>query len=139
MPPVTTVLLGLNVAVFLAMSLAGVSPLEPSPLQVLKWGANWGPLSLGTQPWRMLASNYIHFGIVHILLNMWCLWNLGLLAERIFDPWTYILTYTACGLGGSLAELVVASHGHRRRRFRSNFRPCRRLNCRPLSGQIADS
>jgi rhomboid protease GluP len=103
--PVTTALLGLNVAVFLAMILTGVSPLEPSPLQVLKWGANWGPLSLGTQPWRMLASNYIHFGIVHILLNMWCLWNLGLLAERIFDPWTYILTYTACGLGGSLASL----------------------------------
>jgi rhomboid protease GluP len=105
MPPVTTVLIGLNVAVFLAMILTGVSPLEPEPLQVLKWGANWGPLSLGTQPWRMLASNYIHFGIVHILLNMWCLWNLGLLAERIFDPWTYMMTYTACGLGGSLASL----------------------------------
>jgi rhomboid protease GluP len=105
MPPVTTVLIGLNVAVFLAMILTGVSPIEPDPLQVIKWGANWGPLSLGTQPWRMLASNYIHFGILHILLNMWCLWNLGLLAERIFDPWTYVLTYTACGLGGSLASL----------------------------------
>jgi rhomboid protease GluP len=74
-------------------------------VQLVKWGANWGPLSLGAEPWRMLASNYIHIGIVHILLNMWCLWNLGFLAERVFDPWTYVLTYTACGLAGSLASL----------------------------------
>ena len=53
----------------------------------------------------MLASNYVHGGIIHIALNMWCLWNLGFLAERIFDPWTYVLTYTFCGLAGSLASL----------------------------------
>jgi rhomboid protease GluP len=36
---------------------------------------------------------------------MWCLWNLGFLAERVFDRWTYFLTYTACGLAGSIASL----------------------------------
>jgi rhomboid protease GluP len=95
----------MNVAVFVAMVLMGVSPVEPTVAQLLKWGANWGPLSLGTEPWRMLASNYIHVGIIHIALNMWCLWNLGFLAERVFDPWTYVLTYTSCGLAGSLASL----------------------------------
>ena len=63
------------------------------------------PLSLGPQPWRMLASNYVHIGIIHIFFNMWCLWNLGRLAERIFDRWTYLLVYTASGIGGSLASL----------------------------------
>jgi rhomboid protease GluP len=87
------------------MVLTGVSAVEPTGSQLLKWGANWGPLSLGAEPWRMLASNYIHIGIFHIFFNMWCLWNLGFLAERIFDPWTYVLIYTACGLGGSLASL----------------------------------
>ena len=53
----------------------------------------------------MLAANYIHIGIFHIFFNMWCLWNLGFLAERVFDPWTYVLIYTGCGLGGSLASL----------------------------------
>jgi rhomboid protease GluP len=53
----------------------------------------------------MLTSNYVHIGIIHIALNMWCLWNLGFLAEVIFDRWTYILTYTACGIAGSLASL----------------------------------
>jgi len=103
--PITTTLVGMNVAVYVAMALTGVSPLAPTIPQLLKWGANWGPLSLGAEPWRMLASNYVHGGIIHIALNMWCLWNLGLLAERVFDPWTYVLTYTFCGLAGSLASL----------------------------------
>jgi rhomboid protease GluP len=104
-PPVTTALVGINVAVFAAMVLMGVSAVRPTTQQLLNWGANWGPLSLGVQPWRILTSNYVHGGIIHIALNMWCLWNLGYLAERIFDRWTYLLTYTACGLAGSLASL----------------------------------
>jgi rhomboid protease GluP len=103
--PITMTLVGMNVAVFAVMVLMGVSPVEPTVPQLLKWGANWGPLSLGAEPWRMLASNYIHVGIIHIALNMWCLWNLGFLAERVFDPWTYVLIYTCCGLAGSLASL----------------------------------
>src|SRR5579864_656700 len=103
--PITTTLVGMNVAVYVVMVLTGVSPVAPAVPQLLKWGANWGPLSLGGEPWRMLASNYVHGGIIHIALNMWCLWNLGFLAERVFDPWTYVLTYTFCGLAGSLASL----------------------------------
>jgi membrane associated rhomboid family serine protease len=103
--PITTTLVGMNVAVYVAMVLTGVSPVAPAIPQLLKWGANYGPLSLGPEPWRILASNYVHGGIIHIALNMWCLWNLGFLGERVFDPWTYVLTYTFCGLAGSLASL----------------------------------
>jgi rhomboid protease GluP len=103
--PVTRALVGANVAVFIAMALSGVSLTEPSTLQLLKWGANFGPLSLGSEPWRLLTSNYLHIGLLHILFNMWCLWDLGNLAERIFDRWTYVLTYTLCGVAGSLASL----------------------------------
>ena len=103
--PITTTLVGMNVAVYVAMVLTGVSPVQPNIPQLLKWGANYGPLSLGAEPWRILASNYVHGGIIHIALNMWCLWNLGFLAERVFDPWTYVLAYTFCGLAGSLASL----------------------------------
>lgn len=102
----TTVLVGLNVLVFVAMVARGLSPVSPSASQLLSWGADWGPFSLGAQPWRMLVSNYLHFGIIHIFFNMWCLWNLGLLMERLVDGWTYVLAYTACGIGGSIASLA---------------------------------
>jgi rhomboid protease GluP len=101
----TQVIVGINVLVFIAMLLSGVSLVSPTRLQLVTWGANFAPLSLGSQPWRMLASNYVHIGIIHIFFNMWCLWNLGRLAERIFDRWTYLLVYTASGIAGSLASL----------------------------------
>jgi rhomboid protease GluP len=104
-PPRTTFLIRINVAVFLLMVLTGISPLSPSPVELLHWGANVGPLSLGPQPWRLLVSNYLHVGVIHLGFNMWCLWNLGALAERIFEPWTYMLVYTACGLAGSLLSV----------------------------------
>src|SRR5579863_5124133 len=47
--PVTRVLVGINVAVFLAMAFSGVSLSEPTIGQLITWGANYGPLSLGTQ------------------------------------------------------------------------------------------
>lgn len=103
--PVTSAIIGINALVFAGMVLSGVSLGMPQIPQLIKWGADFGPLTLTSQPWRILTSNYVHIGIVHILLNMWCLWNLGALAERVFDRWTYLLTYTVCGLAGSIASL----------------------------------
>lgn|GEM_PF-3149022 len=103
--PFTLALVAANLAVFVLTVVSGISPLQPTVQQLLRWGANWGPLSLGTQPWRLLTSNYLHIGIIHLFFNMWCLWNLGALAERVFDGWTYFLVYTLSGFGGSLASL----------------------------------
>ena len=103
-PPVTTGLMAINVIVFLAMVFGGVSVSSPNPQELFRWGANYGPISLTFQPWRLLTANYIHIGILHIALNMWCLWSLGNLAERIFGGWTYFVIYVLCGLTGSLAS-----------------------------------
>lgn len=103
--PVTTGIIGVNALVYVAMAVSGVSPFAPTIPDLLKWGANSGVQTLATQPWRILTSNYVHIGLLHIVLNMWCLWNLGALAERIFDRWTYFLTYTTCGLAGSIVSL----------------------------------
>ena len=37
---------------------------------------------------------------------MWCLWNLGLLAEAIFGRLAFFLLYTFCGLAGSILSLA---------------------------------
>ncbi|PYX40566.1 MAG: hypothetical protein DMG81_05750 [Acidobacteria bacterium] len=104
-PPFTLVLIGINVLVFAAVVAKGVPIERPTSAQLLQWGANFGPLSLGGQPWRILTSNYLHIGIIHLLVNMWSLWQVGRLAERIFGGWTYLVLYTATGLAGSLASL----------------------------------
>jgi rhomboid protease GluP len=103
--PVTSAIIAANVLVFVAMTISGASPIEPQTRDLARWGANTGIETIVSQPWRMWTSNYVHIGIIHIALNMWCLWSLGVLAERIFERWTYFLTYTCCGIAGSLASL----------------------------------
>jgi rhomboid protease GluP len=103
--PVTWAIIAANALVFVAMTLSGASPIEPTIADLVRWGANTGTQTLISQPWRIWTSNYVHIGIIHIALNMWCLWSLGVLAERVFDRWTYFLTYTFCGIAGSLASL----------------------------------
>jgi membrane associated rhomboid family serine protease len=102
---ITTGLIGLNVLVFLVMVLRGVSPLLPSPQDAIAFGADYGPLTLNGQWWRLVTSMFVHFGIVHIGLNMWCLWNLGRAAEQLMGRASYLLAYFVSGIFSSIASV----------------------------------
>jgi rhomboid protease GluP len=102
---VTQALLGINVAVFIAMAMGGVSPMEPTGQQLVDWGANFGPYTIGGQWWRLLSCVFVHIGVMHIALNMWCLWGLGRLAESVYDRWTFGGLYLITGLSASIASL----------------------------------
>lgn len=102
----TFALIGVNALVYLAMVLGGVSPTQPNSLQLIRWGADFGPLTLTGQWWRLLSSNYVHIGLLHLALNMWCLFDLGFLAENLYGRWTFLALYLCTGISGSLASLV---------------------------------
>ena len=102
---VTQALLGINVVVFIAMVMGGVSPMEPTGQQLVEWGANFGPYTIGGQWWRLLTCVFVHIGVMHIALNMWCLWGLGRLAESVYDRWTFGGLYLITGLCASVASL----------------------------------
>jgi len=103
---VTQVLFGINVAVFLGMTLSGVSITDPTSQEIVNWGANWAPLTLTTQWWRLLTCVFVHIGIIHIAFNMWCLWDLGALAESLYGHATFAAVYLITGVTSSLASVV---------------------------------
>jgi membrane associated rhomboid family serine protease/Tfp pilus assembly protein PilF len=101
---VTQVFLVINLVVFAAMALEGVA-IDSTPQQSIQWGANFGPYSLGGQPWRLLTCIFVHGGLLHIFFNMWCLWDLGAMCEGLYGHWTFALVYLISGVGGSLASV----------------------------------
>jgi rhomboid protease GluP len=109
--PVTIALIAVNVLVLAVMVLRGVSLWMPTPQQAIAYGADYGPLTLGGQWWRLVTSMFVHFGLVHIGLNMWCLWNLGRAAERLLGRFSYLLAYFASGIFGSIASVYWHPQG----------------------------
>jgi rhomboid protease GluP len=104
-PVVTRAIIAIDVLIFLAMVISGISWTEPGYLDLVRWGADFSPLTLSGEWWRLLTSTFIHIGIVHIALNMWCLWSLGPVLERLMGWRAYLLTYIVSGLAGSEASL----------------------------------
>src|ERR1041384_2138613 len=101
--PVTISLIAINALVFAIMVARGVSPISPTPQHVLAFGGDFGPLTLNGQWWRLVTSMFVHFGIIHLGLNMWCLWNVGRAAEVFLGSFSYLLAYFASGIFGSIA------------------------------------
>jgi rhomboid protease GluP len=98
--------IGVNLLVFLAMVASGISMMGPNPSQMIHWGGNFGPLTLGDQPWRLLTYMFLHYGIIHFGFNMWCLWDLGAMAESLYGDWLFALIYVLSGVGGGIASLA---------------------------------
>lgn len=105
---VSTLLIAVNVAVFLFMVASGVSATSPSPDALLRWGANYGPLTTGGQWWRLIVSAFVHIGFVHLAMNMMVLFTGGRLTERLFGQPAFVALYGLSALGGSIVS--VASH-----------------------------
>jgi rhomboid protease GluP len=103
--PATYALLVINIGIFIAMVASGISWITPETDQVLRWGADYGPYTLGGQYWRLITAMFLHFGIIHLFGNMWCLWSLGQLAEKLLGSVSVLGLYLLTGIGASLLSL----------------------------------
>lgn len=63
------------------------------------------------QYWRLITAMFVHFGVLHIVLNMWVLWVLGRYLERVLGPARFTAVYLLCGLGGNVAVYLFSSVG----------------------------
>lgn len=126
---VTTALIAINVAVFVGVllwtrdsaALSGSATdahldlgLSKDVLaQPIRWGTGGGD-SFVTEPdgwYRLVTSGFMHFGILHIGLNMYFLYVLGPMLERPLGRIRFLLLYVASLLGGSLGVILFDSRG----------------------------
>ncbi len=60
--------------------------------------------------WRLFTTMVVHFGVLHIGLNMLVLWQLGPPVERVLGRWLYFASYVVCGVaGGVVSDIVLKS------------------------------
>ena len=56
------------------------------------------------QPWRLVTPMIVHFGILHLGLNMLVLWRLGPSVEQIIGSRRFAAAYLLTGVGGQIAS-----------------------------------
>jgi rhomboid protease GluP len=100
------VLVAINVIVFAAMAFDGAGIVKPEGEVHVRWGSNFGLMTASGEWWRLFTSMFLHFGIIHLALNMAALWDFGRLAERLFGNWTFLALYLLAGVSGSAASLL---------------------------------
>jgi rhomboid protease GluP len=105
--PATFVLLALNIGVFVAMLFAGAGLWHaPNDVQ-LAWGANFGPATEDGQWWRLLSAMFLHFGLLHLAVNMLALVEAGRYVERHYGTTRFLALYFCAGAGGNLLSLAT--------------------------------
>ena len=73
----------------------------------LAWGANFGPATKDGEWWRLGSALFLHFGLFHLAVNMFSLWDGGRLVERMYGPRRFVLIYFCSGLVGNLLSLIA--------------------------------
>ena len=107
---VTTTLIGIMVGIYL-LQLAGGASINANSGWIFEHGALYGPLVAHGDWERLITAAFLHYGPIHLGMNMLALWWIGRPLEDWLGPVRYLLLYLVSGLAGSAGALIANPTG----------------------------
>ncbi|MEW1734809.1 rhomboid family intramembrane serine protease [Nocardia beijingensis] len=110
-PYVTYALIAINVVIY-AITAAQAKSLMDNQLGsalFFDW-VLYPPAVADGEWWRVLGSGFLHYGPIHLLLNMFALYVVGRDAELVLGRLRYLAVYLVSLLGGSAGVMLLTQN-----------------------------
>ncbi|WP_067717867.1 rhomboid family intramembrane serine protease [Nocardia yamanashiensis] len=107
-PYVTWALIAINVLVFAATAIQAKSVMDNQNSRLF---FDWVliPGLIEGEWWRALGAGFLHYGIIHLAVNMFALYVLGPYCEIALGRVRFLAVYLVSLLGGSAATVLFSS------------------------------
>jgi membrane associated rhomboid family serine protease len=106
----TKILLGINIAVFIAVSVGGDRLVDDLTLVGLSGDGRGGIVGVADGQWyRLITAMFLQQQVWHIAFNMLSLWWLGGPLEAALGRARYLTLYLISGLAGSALTYLIAA------------------------------
>jgi membrane associated rhomboid family serine protease len=108
-PYVTYLLIAINVAMFpLTNTLHG--GIGGTLTRLGDRLALYGPAVANGQDYRLITAAFVHYGLLHLALNMYALYLIGGVLERYVGSVRFLAIYLISALAGSFGALLITPH-----------------------------
>jgi membrane associated rhomboid family serine protease len=113
--PITKILIGVNVAIYLLGAAQGGGLFDPGNSiyhagSFYRHAVLFGPWVADGGWYRLVTSMFLHENLLHIGFNMFALWVIGIPVEQYLGRARYLGLYFVSGLAGSAGALLQAPH-----------------------------
>lgn len=103
---VTNVLIAMNLIVFVVMGIFGAGWITTASMTpYVLYVANNAGVTTDGEWWRLVTCMFAHYGLVHLLLNMWALFQAGHFVERLLGRSLFTLAYFGSGIAASFTSI----------------------------------
>jgi rhomboid protease GluP len=102
----SSIILDLNILVFLIMIFSGIHFLYPKAAELLEWGGLRKFETLNGDWWRLITSTFLHAGAVHLIMNLAGLVLAAVFLEPRIGSVRFSIIYILSGLGGGITTLM---------------------------------
>jgi membrane associated rhomboid family serine protease len=108
----TPIILDINIIIYLLLGFLGVSLMSPSGDELIPYGSSYSPLVMEGQIWRLFTCGFLHFGFIHLFMNMIALGCSGFMLEQVLGTRRFTILYLVSLIGCSLTSLYCNYPGN---------------------------
>ena len=105
---ITYGIIGINIFIYLLTAIASGNFFDIDINVLISFGAKENNLILRGEYYRFISCMFLHGGLIHVVLNMYALYNIGPLVEEVYGKIKYLIVYFVAGITSSIFSFLFS-------------------------------